>query len=40
MSHLHSNSILLEPKEKQGLIWKFTKAQNKLASRLETKEIK
>jgi uncharacterized cupredoxin-like copper-binding protein len=28
MSHQHSNSVLLEPKEKQDLIWKFSKAQN------------
>ena len=28
MSHQHSNSVLLEPKEKQYLIWKFSKAQN------------
>ena len=28
MSHAHSNSVLLEPKEKQDLIWKFSKAQN------------
>ena len=26
--HAHSNSVLLEPKEKQDLIWKFSKAQN------------
>jgi uncharacterized cupredoxin-like copper-binding protein len=28
MSHQHSNSVLLEPKEKKDLIWKFSKAQN------------
>jgi uncharacterized cupredoxin-like copper-binding protein len=28
MSHQHINSVLLEPKEKQDLIWKFSKAQN------------
>ena len=28
MGHQHSNSVLLEPKEKQDLIWKFSKAQN------------
>ena len=28
MSHAHSNSVLLEPKEKQDLIWKFSRAQN------------
>ena len=28
MNHQHSNSVLLEPKEKQDLIWKFSKAQN------------
>ena len=28
MSHQHSNSILLEPKEKKDLIWKFSKTQN------------
>ena len=28
MSHQHSNSVLLEPKEKQDLIWKFSKTQN------------
>jgi len=28
MSHQHSNSVLLEPKEKKDLIWKFYKAQN------------
>jgi uncharacterized cupredoxin-like copper-binding protein len=28
MSHAHSNSVLLEPKEKKDLIWKFSKAQN------------
>ena len=28
MSHQHSNSVLLEPKEKKNLIWKFSKAQN------------
>jgi uncharacterized cupredoxin-like copper-binding protein len=28
MSHQHSNSVLLEPKEKKKLIWKFSKAQN------------
>ena len=28
MSHQHSNSVLLEPKEKKDLIWKFSKTQN------------
>ena len=28
MSHQHINSVLLEPKEKKDLIWKFSKAQN------------
>ncbi|MDA7713763.1 cupredoxin domain-containing protein [Candidatus Pelagibacter sp.] len=28
MRHQHSNSVLLEPKEKKDLIWKFSKAQN------------
>ena len=28
MSHQHSNSVLLEPKETKDLIWKFSKAQN------------
>ena len=28
MAHQHSNSVLLEPKEKKDLIWKFSKAQN------------
>ena len=28
ISHAHSNSVLLEPREKQDLIWKFSKAQN------------
>jgi len=28
MRHKHSNSVLLEPKEKKDLIWKFSKAQN------------
>jgi len=28
MGHQHSNSVLLEPKEKQDLILKFSKAQN------------
>ena len=28
MRHQHSNSVLLDPKEKKDLIWKFSKAQN------------
>ena len=28
MSHQHSNSVLLEPKEEKKLIWNFSKAQN------------
>ena len=28
MGHSHSNSVLLEPKEKKNLIWKFDNATN------------
>ena len=28
MSHSHSNSVLLEPKQKRNIIWKFDNAVN------------